>query len=139
MRPPDMHPTIDEQLNGISRLLAHAASETDLSASAQATFANISRLVQALQQSWSELPAFYLADNEQLTTLLADLSAATVSSTLAPPGGDELNVALRSALSTVIWQLPDGPHADKQRRRIRDYLLDRTAADPTLADARGRR
>lgn len=127
-----MHPTIDEQLAGITRLLGIVASESKLSDASAEAMANAGRLVTQIGRSWAELLPFYIGDNAALAGVL------TRAGRPAEPGdvgidvraAAERNAELRSELSAVAAALIEEGGPAALRTEILDYLCARVAADP---------
>lgn len=131
-----MRPTVDEQLDGVLRLLDAVAHAEDLPTGARDRLDDAQRLVRRVRGSWSSALPFLITDNAALEGLLHELGADLV---LPPAPGDRADIAaaalhneqLRGRLSATIRALPRAPHGDDARELIAAYLKQRVAADPT--------
>lgn len=129
-----MRPTVDEQLDGVLRLLDAVAREEQLSAGGRDRLRDVERLVHRVRGSWSTTLPFLVEDNAALDVLLRGLGSDVPP---APePGTDVAAVAtrneqLREQLSTAIRALPPPPEGDDARERIGAYLRRRVDTDPT--------
>lgn len=133
-----MRPTIDEQLDGVLRLLDAVARDEGLSPPARDRLRDAGRLVRRVRGSWSSAQPFLVEDNATLSDLLRGLGADVDE--LPDPDGPDLalvaarNERLRARLSETIRALPDpagSPDADGARARIGAYLRRRVDTDPT--------
>jgi hypothetical protein len=129
-----MRPTVDEQLDGVLRLLDAVVRDEDLSARGRDRLRDAERLVRRVRGTWSTALPFLVADNTALEGLLRELGADLAA---APEHGADVaavavrNEQLRERLSATIRVLPRPPHGDDARARIGAYLQHRVAADPT--------
>jgi hypothetical protein len=153
-----VRPRVDEQLEGVRRLLEVVATEEGLSAASAAALVGASRALRRLELSWSGLLPFLLADNQATAEVLddvadvlpADLSAevrtAVANTPTCPDPGvfdvavaDDCNVALRGLLARAVTALPSTEEGDAARHRVAAHLRRRLDADPTSGrSARGR-
>ena len=127
-----MHPTVDEQLRGVRRLL-DGVVEADgglLSARSAAALDDARRIVRRLEWSWSLVLPFLDWDNRATEALLAELAAlvpaavpagstgggggaATQTPAAAHPPelhfalAHERNLALRARLTAAVANLPE--------------------------------
>jgi len=127
-----MHPTIDEQLLGVLRLLKTIDGIDHVPDEAREVLANVRRLISHAQRANVAAQAFYDADNQTLTDLLAQLGpesnrAASMVSAREPA---QRNTDLRAVLSDTIQNLPCTAAGDRQRGEIGRYLLRRVEQDP---------
>lgn len=136
-----MHPTIDEQLRGIGRLLDLVEQEGSLTVDGMESLTNARRLVSQVSRSWSAVLPFYHRDNKALRELLlrsrsvlepgavlADDSSADEFDVIAV---GEQNAALRACLSSVIQQLPRTEDGATVHSEILRYLAARVVEDPS--------
>ncbi|SDX99974.1 hypothetical protein SAMN05661080_01992 [Modestobacter sp. DSM 44400] len=146
-----MRPTIDEQLDGVRRLLDGVGSDDGLSAASRELLRNAGRLVKHVRGSWAPMLPFLVEDNAKMTTLLTGLSAvvpqlsADIDAAVghAAEGADlersDLDVAavsarnaeLRALLARAIHELPRSPAGLSARTEIGAYLTRRVDIDPT--------
>jgi hypothetical protein len=128
-----MHPTVDEQLAGIARLLDVVASESELSDASAEAMANARRLLTQVGRSWAELLPFYVGDSAALACLLtrAGRPAEQVDVGMDVRAAAARNAELRRELSGVVAGLDDTSHSAPLRAEILDYLSARVAADPS--------
>lgn len=142
-----MHPTIDEQLEGIARLIDRVAGRhpDDPSVDRLRTAAGTLRRIAG---SWEAMPNFLSWDNESMVTLLETLGAqvpdgvATRARALTPSETDpptvrtvhDRNKALRGLLAEVVQALP--PDAAAPRAAIAAHLRERIARDPSSGRVR---
>jgi hypothetical protein len=141
-----MRPTVDEQLDGVRRLLDLIDSEDELSPAARELLRNAARLVKQVRGAWASTLPFLVEDNARLTALLAGLPGVVpgVSVDIAPVVGAEQarpeidvtvatrrNEELRSLLARAIQELPRTSGGLAARTEIGTYLRWRVEADPT--------
>lgn len=135
-----MRPTVEEQLQGIGRLLDAAVAES-LPPAAADLLADASRRLRRLQRSCPKLNPFLTADNEDLTRVLAEIAAllppGTIPVTAAVPSVDvgvdaanATNEALRGVLAHTVTTLPPGDAGDRARAAIAAHLRRRLRSDP---------
>lgn len=142
-----MHPTIDEQLERIARLIERCAERHpgDPSIDRLRTAAGTLRRIAA---SWEAMPGFLRWDNRATQTLLEGLArhlpeaaaastralaAAEIDPTAVRAAHDH-NKALRASLAKAVQALPaDAPEA---RAVIAAHLRERIARDPSSGRAR---
>lgn len=122
-----MRPTIDEQLDGASRLLRLAEEDPGISPAIAELVRNARRLVERVGTSWSAALPFLQADNAQAAALLGLDASETADSGRELAAAAARNEELRAALTDRIRELPAGP----DRAAIGAYLRARVAADPT--------
>jgi len=134
-----MHPTVDEQLRGIGRLLHAVAADAGLSPDAAEALADASRMVRRLEASWPHLLFFLDSDNHATEAVLADVAPllppgfADESSRLDAGGtAYERNQALRELLADAIVALPDGDDGARARTAIAVHLRRRIDRNPAL-------
>jgi hypothetical protein len=137
-----VHPTIQEQLAGATRLLDAAIVEPGSPVAVIELVTNARRLVRQAERAWATLPVFHATDNAALVRLLADLevdlppgwSTAHVPLDLDQPAGPlelgERNAYLRSLLTDAIGQLSRAGRTD-ELRQVHHYLHDRALSDPS--------
>lgn len=134
-----MHPTIEEQLAGIRRLLTVASEATPLAPTSADAIENARRLLTRVERSWSALLPFYLADNAALRELLGGPSTDVETNTASDSAAPEDDVAaqarwnsmLREELSAAIRDLRRDETDGVLRRRIHTYLVARVEKDPS--------
>jgi hypothetical protein len=136
-----MRPTIEEQLDGVQRLLGLATADPALSCETAELLRNAQRLVARVAGSWATTLPFLVEDNVALAELLGPdaQSGETGVPGAAPSDVDPTDVAavvarneaLRAALSRLVHDLPDCPAGRARRADIGRYLRRRIAADPT--------
>lgn len=140
-----MHPTPDEQLRAIRRLVDGAAADPAIAPESEAMLTDASRLLRRLERSWARRLPFLVRDNELSGGLLAelapqlsaDLAAEIEVVTTSLPVNDEaaaheMNKRLQGLLGQAGHLLPDDADGDAGRARIADHLRARLAADPAL-------
>jgi hypothetical protein len=135
-----MHPTVDEQLRGIDRLLRAVAADDGLSPDAAEALADASRMVRRLELSWPQTLNFLERDNRATEAVLADVAPllppefAAASSRLGADSttAHERNQALRGLLADAIVALPDGDNGARARTAIAAHLRERIDRNPAL-------
>lgn len=139
-----MHPTPEEQLQAILRLIDLAAGDPEMAAETKSTLADASRLVRRLERSLAIRLPFLADDNELAAELLTALAAqlptlaegiATATSDLpiaSETKAHQTNKRLQELLGQAIHLLPDNAAGNDGRARISDHLRTRIAADPAL-------
>lgn len=153
-----MHPTVDEQLRGIGRLLEQVAAGGGLAPASADALDEARRRLRRLEGSWAQLLPFLTADNRATAELLAELAplvagalahevaaAAAHEAERAPTPAATLDVAavaarndeLRALLATVIAALPGGDAGRAARLAVVAHARRRLDADPL--NARGPR
>ncbi len=128
-----MHPTAEEQLAGVRRLLEAVAADEDLSTASAARLTDAGRILRRLQASWAGVAPFLAADNDASAGLLAQLAphmpVAAEEPEPEPDSAedvDQRNRRLRGLLAETI------PHLDEDaRRRVARHLRHRLDRDPT--------
>jgi hypothetical protein len=138
-----MHPTVDEQLRGVRRLLDAVASDERLSPGSAEALHDARLIVRRLESSWSAVLPFLDWDNRATETLLADL--ARLLPGVPPPvarTGPELefevahrrNVDLRARLAEAVRVLDsaglDPDSAVRARALVVSHLRERLRRDP---------
>lgn len=146
-----MRPTIDEQLDGVRRLLDGVGGDDRLSAASKELLVNARRLVKHVRSSWAPMLPFLVEDNGTMTALLAGLSemvpqmSVDIVAAVGPvaegghPNRSDLNVTaaaarnaeLRALLGHIIRELPRSPEGLAARIEIGSYLKRRVDTDPT--------
>lgn len=142
-----MHPTIDEQLEGIARLVERAAERhpDDPSAKSLRTAAGTLRRIAG---SWAEILPYLTRDNREMQRLLerfdSDLPkevrarlGALVKEEVDPLSARAVegrNRALRAVLADWVRRLP--PSAEIPRAAIIACFRDRIARDPSAGRKR---
>ncbi len=152
-----MHPTVDEQLRGIGRLLEQVAAGSGLAPASADALDEARRRLRRLEGSWAQVLPFLTADNRATAELLAELAplvagalahevaAAAHEADRAPTPAAALDVAavaarndeLRALLATVIAALPGGDAGRAARLAVVAHARRRLDADPL--NARGPR
>ena len=145
-----MHPTVDEQLRGVRRLLQIVAADDGLSPAATEALADASRILRRLQSSWAQVPAFLASDNRATAAVLTEIApllpaelaadAVAMASGCAEPhladldlaAVHERNKALRALLAQAVTALPHDDAGARARRVIAAHLCQRLARDPSL-------
>lgn len=122
-----MRPTIDEQLDGASRLLRLAEEDPGISPAAAELVRNARRLIDRVSTSWSAALPFLQDDNATVSALLGSDASGTANGEGDLAAAAARNEELRAALTLRIQELPAGP----DRAAIGAYLRARVAADPT--------
>jgi hypothetical protein len=139
-----MHPTVEEQLRAIRRLVDDVAAHGSLDADGVRRLALVSSQLRRLEANCAARLPFLLADNADAAATLASLggvlpevagAAARISAGDAEPGEAEAhdrNTALRGLLARAVHELSDDDASAAARTRIAAHLRRRLAADPTL-------
>lgn len=139
-----MHPTPEEQLTAILRLVERASGDPELTADSQASLAEAARLIRRLERGWAKRLPFLTEDNRLAAELLADLvplvpqlgadiEAATDSLPLSDePAAHEANKRFQDLLGQAVHLLPADQAGDGGRARIVTHLRSRLAADPAV-------
>lgn len=118
-----MRPTIDEQLDGATRLLRLAEAEPEITPAVAELVRNARRLVERVGGSWSSALPFLREDNARMAALLEQSEPGSADL----PAAAARNEELRASLTRRIHELPDGP----DRAAIGAHLRARIASDPT--------
>lgn len=130
-----MRPTIDEQLDGVRRLLDAVERDDGLSPASRELLTDAGRLVHRVRGSWATALPFLVEDNAGLAALLADLGAPADTDDHPAPtdvvAAAARNTALRGLLTETIRALPRDADGLAARARIAAYLRRRVDADPT--------
>jgi hypothetical protein len=138
-----MHPTTEEQLTAVRRLLDEVAADPGVSEASRRALTEAGRRLRRIERSGAARLPFLVRDNRECLALLGQLEP------LAPglagplpviddadehhePRAHELNKRLRGLLATAARRLPDKPGADAWRARLAAHLLRRIATDPAL-------
>jgi hypothetical protein len=140
-----MHPTPEEHLAAVRRLIAHAMAAAPEATEAVAALTDADRILRRLHGSLSARLPFLVEDcrlaRELLVSLESELPADLVADLGQVPAEGELtseplaheaDKTLRGLLARAVRALPDGPDGDQGRSRIADHLRQRLAADPAL-------
>lgn len=144
-----MHPTVDEQLRAVRRLLDAVAGDPGLAGPSAQALADASRQLRRLEGSWAARLPFLTDDNRATVELLGEVAplvadrpgwgeelAAAVAAaevpTVAEPVAHDRNLALRRLLARAVHELPDSEAGDAARARIAAHLRRRLDADPAL-------
>lgn len=139
-----MHPTPEEQLQAVLRLVNHAATDPGMTPETKSTLADASRLIRRLDHSLATRLPFLVTDNELAAELLTDLAAhlptmaeaiktaTSELSTFDEPKAHEANKRLRELLAQAVHLLGDNSTGNDGRARIAEHLRTRVAADPAL-------
>ncbi len=139
-----MHPTPEEQLRAIGRLVDGAAAVAEDVAASQAMLSEAGRLVRRLERSWSARLPFLIRDNELAAALLVEMSPsldslrAEIDAIVGSlprtdePTAHSTNKALQDLLARAVHDLPDDPTGDRARDQIVAHLRSRLAADPSI-------
>lgn len=141
-----MHPTPEEQLDAILRLVEGAASDSAIAEDSNAMLTDASRLIRRLQRSWSGRLPFLSHDNALAAELLTHLAPMLPSlqheiddvvrsveqSRADEPATHETNKRFQGLLARAVHQLPGDNAGDEGRARIVTHLRNRLAADPAL-------
>jgi hypothetical protein len=143
-----MHPTVDEQLRGVRRLLDGVAAGEQLSPRSAAALQDARSILRRLESSWSAVVPFLDWDNRATAALLDEVASLVPGAALPAPhplpltAEPELdfevahrrNLALRAALTDVIAALAtpgvDPAAADRARGLVATHLRERLARDP---------
>jgi len=137
-----LHPTIDEQLEGIARLIERTADRHAADPSADRLRAAAGTL-RRIAGSWAEVLPYLSGDNDAMVALLDRLSAelpdgaaararalcAEKIDPLATRAVHDRNKALRGLLAEVVKTLP--AEASAPRAAIGEHLRQRIARDPS--------
>lgn len=141
-----MRPTVEEQLDGVGRLLDGIDGDDGLSAASRELLRNAARLVKHVRGAWASTLPFLVEDNARLTGLLTELvgvvpamSAEIDAAAGADPDRPEVDVAaasarnaeLRGVLARAIRELPRTDDGLAARTKIGSYLRWRVEAAPT--------
>ena len=139
-----MHPTPEEQLQAVLRLIDAVATDPGIAPESQEILADAGRLIRRLRRSWARRLPFIVRDNELAAELLAgfsprlpeladEIQAAAASLPVDDePSAHEVNKQLQDLLGRAVHLLPDDAEGDAARVRIADHLRARLAADPAL-------
>ena len=143
-----MHPTTEEQLAAVRRLLDDVAADAGLSERSRATLQEAASRLRRVERGAAARLPFLVADNEACRSLLAelddltpDIAAAAVLAVEAgvargadhhEPSAHQLNKELRGLLARAVRELPDGDGGAAWRRRLAGHLRTRTATDPSI-------
>ncbi len=143
-----MHPTIDEQLEGIARLIERtlARHPDDPSVDRLRTAAGTLRRIAG---SWAEMLPYFTWDNAATLSLLQSLSdvlpeeivrgvraaSENPGTPLAALAAHDRNKELRRLLAEAIQALP--PERADARTQIAAHLRERIARDPFTGRGRG--
>ena len=142
-----MHPTIDEQLIGIARLVEQAVARDPEDPTLQ-RLQSAAGTLRRIAGSWAELLPYFAWDNRAMSRLLAEHAGAlneaqrarveTLSSASIDPlcarAAHEHNKAFRAVLSELIEGLPAEPSA--LRGALRAHARERIARDPSAGRTR---
>lgn len=141
-----MRPTVEEQLDGVRRLLDLIDSDPGLSAGSRELLRNAARVVRHVRGAWASTLPFLVEDNARLTELLTGLCGVVpamsadidtvIGAGAAVPEVDVSavsghNAELRSLLARAIRELPRAGDGLDARIEIGNYLRWRVEADPT--------
>ena len=140
-----MHPTVEEQLAAIQRLIDAVAGDPMLSESSALLLSDASRQLRRLAGSWAGRFEFLQRDNRDAAALLSSLGdqlgswvdeanrlgELAGSATLESQAHD-VNKSLRALLSRAARDLPDDEAGRAARATLSGYLRGRIAADPAL-------
>jgi hypothetical protein len=142
-----MHPTIDEQLIGIARLVEQAAARDPEDPTLQ-RLRSAAGTLRRIAGSWAELLPYFAWDNRAMLRLFAEhagalsetqrarveaLSSASIDPLCARAAHDR-NKALRAVLSELIEGLPAA--ASELREALRAHARERIARDPSAGRTR---
>lgn len=136
-----MHPTIDEQLEGIARLIDRTL-ERHADDPAGDRLRTAAGTLRRIAGSWAEMLPYFTWDNAATSDLLGRLSERLPQETatrvravsqnpidpLAARAAHERNKDLRSLLAEAIQALP--PQETEARAEIAAHLRERIARDP---------
>lgn len=142
-----MHPTIDEQLAGIARLIERAA-ERDPEDPALQRLQTAAGTLRRIAGSWAEILPFLTWDNDAMKRLLEDHRAALSKAQqvqlaalaadaidpLCARSAHERNKALRGLLAELIQDLPS--EASQLREAVGTHLKERIAREPSAGRRR---
>ena len=138
-----MHPTVEEQLAAVRRLLDEVAADPGIGAPSSANLELAARTLRRIERSaWSRL-AFLRDDNTSSVRLLAELTdvapeLAAEADAVAPSLSDDeptahaVNKTLRALLARAVRELPDDEPSMQWRARLAEHLSMRTRSDPAL-------
>ena len=140
-----MHPTVEEQLTAIRRLVDEVAADPTVGEVSARTLADVSRQLRRLTHSLGGRLEFLRRDNVDAATMVASLAdrlgpwAAEVESleyqgtaAVSEHQAHEVNKALRELLARAARELPDDDAGRAGRAALSAYLRERVAADPAL-------
>ena len=140
-----MHPTVEEQLAAIRRLVEAAAADPSMAEGPSALLIDASRQLRRLAGSWAGRFGFLQRDNREAVALLASLRDQlgtwvaeadrledAVRSATSENQAHDVNKSLRALLARAARELPDTEAGNAGRRALSAYLRDRVAADPAL-------
>jgi hypothetical protein len=142
-----VHPTVDEQLRGVGRLLQIVAADADLSPESTEALAEASRILRRLEASWPHMAPFLESDNRATAAILghlAPLLPARLAAAASRPDADttpahERNNVLRALLAEAIVALPSGQAGTRARADIAAHLRERIDRNPALGRVAGDR
>jgi hypothetical protein len=139
-----MRPTINEQLEALSRLLTKIANECELPPTTLDLLTNAGRIVTQVRASWASVLPFLIADNQAMMATLIQVSAVVpqepeeISATSNTTQGSydvakvaERNSELRLLLANSIRSLPRTVVGNTARAAIARSLANRIDADPS--------
>lgn len=111
-----MHPTLEEEMAGVRRILSEVASEPALTADTAAAVKDASAILERLEKSWRKVLPYVLVDIAEMTGLLLDIS---------PHLPDEMQEAIQ-ALAAEQCRLVDAaddiPRADDFQQTARTLV-----------------
>lgn len=142
-----MHPTIDEQLEGIARLIDRSV-ETAGDGPESERLRTAAGTLRRISKSWALMLPYLTWDNENTVNLLENLEVdlsndlldrvRTIDSTPMDPldfvAVHDRNNALRGVLAHAIQSLPAS--ADTARSAITSHVRERIARDPSSGRSR---
>jgi hypothetical protein len=142
-----MHPTIDEQLEGIARLIDRSVETTGDGPECE-RLRTAAGTLRRISKSWTLMLPYLTWDNEATVRLLESLEidlsqdlldqVRTIGSTPMDPldfvAVHDRNNALRGVLSDAIQSLPAS--ADTARAAITSHIRERIARDPSSGRSR---
>ena len=138
-----MHPTSEEQLAAVRRLLDDVAADDGLTERSRATLEEAARRLRRIERGAAARLPFLVADNKASRALLDELDdlAPELAAAVPPvdqeaehhePAAHRLNKELRGLLARAVHELPETERGEGWRRRLADHLRRRIAADPSI-------
>jgi hypothetical protein len=143
-----MHPTNEEHLAAVRRLLDEVAADPGLSDSSRRAIEEAAKRLRRIERSGAARLPFLVGDNRasrELMNGLADL-APDLAAAVPPfdemaehhePTAHELNKRLRVLLARAVHQLPDDTEGDAWRARLATHLRNRIDTDPAINRPKG--
>lgn len=138
-----MHPTTEEHLAAVRRLLDEVAADPGVSGSSRLALDEAAKRLRRVERSGAARLPFLVGDNRASVELLAGLGDMAPDVVAAIPDIDgagqhrepdvhELNKQLRALMARAVRELPDDGEGDAWRARVALHLRARIAIDPSI-------